>query len=598
MAIRIPIVTDFQGDGIKKTYAEFKNLSTNAEKASFLMKRAMIPATAAIAALGVELVQAAKAAAADQASQAQLARQLTASTNATTSQIKANEDFISSIQMSAAVADDELRPALASLVRGTGDLETAQNALQTVLDVSAATGKGVQEVADAVSKAYGGNTKAIKQLSPELFGLIKDGASVNEVMQSLNGTFGGASEAAAKSAQGSFKKISIALGEIQEMIGNQVLPYMTKLTDSLTNIATWVNKNPQTWGKLADGIKFVGIEFFKATNSAFGFFSSLVNGISNLVTTEKQFGAYNEKLGVSNAQQMRIADSAGIANKGLVNLGDGAGGAGKAVDEMAKKIKEARDEIEKQFSDALDAAKGKLEEAKTAYDDFKTTVSESVTGEFSISGAADAAKEAGTTILAQLTQQAQGAKAFGSKVEQLLKMGLSERALRSVLAAGQEAGDAIATELIQGGSDAITGPNGINQMLDSLNSFADRLGILSADMFYGAGVKQGEAMLKGIEDAIAGATTKLKNPKLNLADVKGVGANFQNQVGAIMLGPTSSSMAAIPTSAEEFAAQRGGSVYNINVSGGLNSSAEQGKAVIDAIRAANRAYGPAAIAVA
>jgi hypothetical protein len=598
MAIRIPIITDFQGDGIKKTYAEFKNLSTNAEKASFLMKRAMIPATAAVTALGVELIQAAKAAAADQASQAQLARQLTASTNATTSQIKANEDFISSIQMSAAVADDELRPALASLVRGTGDLETAQNALQTVLDVSAATGKGVQEVADAVSKAYGGNTKAIKQLSPELFGLIKDGASVNEVMQSLNGTFGGASEAAAKSAQGSFKKISIALGEIQEMIGNQVLPYMTRLTDSLTNIATWVNKNPQTWGKLADGIKFVGIEFFKATNSAFGFFGSLVNGISNLVTTEKQFGAYNEKLGVSNAQQMRIADSAGIANKGLLNLGDGAGGAGKAVDEMAKKIKEARDEIEKQFSDALDAAKGKLEEAKTAYDEFKTTVSQSVTGEFSISGAADAAKEAGTTILAQLTQQAQGAKAFGSKVEQLLKMGLSERALRSVLAAGQEAGDAIATELIQGGSDAITGPNGINQMLDSLNMFADALGVMGADMFYGAGVKQGEAMLKGIEDAIAGAQAKLKNPKLNLADVKGIGANFQDLTNAIFLGPSESTMASIPTSAEEFAAMRGGSVYNINVSGGLNSSAEQGKAVIDAIRAANRAYGPAAIAVA
>jgi len=597
MAIRIPIITDFQGDGIKKTYAEFKNLSTNAEKASFLMKRAMIPATAAVTALGVELIQAAKAAAADQASQAQLARQLTASTNATTSQIKANEDFISSIQMSAAVADDELRPALASLVRGTGDLETAQNALQTVLDVSAATGKGVQEVADAVSKAYGGNTKAIKQLSPELFGLIKDGASVNEVMQSLNGTFGGASEAAAKSAQGSFKKISIALGEIQEMIGNQVLPYMTRLTDSLTNIATWVNKNPQTWGKLADGIKFVGIEFFKATNSAFGFFSSLVNGISNLVTTEKQFGAYNEKLGVSNAQQMRIADSAGIANKGLLNLNEGASGAGKAVDEMAKKIKEARDEIEKQFSDALDAAKGKLEEAKTAYDEFKTTVSQSVTGEFSISGAADAAKEAGTTILAQLTQQANGAKAFGLKVEQLLKMGLSERALRSVLAAGQEAGDAIATELINGGSEAITGPNGINQMLDSLNMFADALGVFGADLFYGAGVKQGEAMLQGVNDAIAGARSKLKNPNLKLADVKGIGANFANLTNAVSLSPQQGNMD-ILSSAEEFASMRGGSTYNITVNGGLNSSAEQGKAVIDAIRAANRAYGPAAIAVA
>ena len=593
MAIRIPIVTDFQGDGIKKTYAEFKNLSTNAEKASFLMKRAMIPATAAVAALGVELIQAAKAAAADQASQAQLARQLTASTNATTSQIKANEDFISSIQMSAAVADDELRPALASLVRGTGDLESAQNALQTVLDVSAATGKGVQEVADAVSKAYGGNTKAIKQLSPELFGLIKDGASVNEVMQSLNGTFGGASEAAAKSAQGSFKKISIALGEIQEMIGNQVLPYMTKLTDSLTNIATWVNKNPQTWGKLADGIKFVGIEFFKATNSAFGFFSSLVNGISNLVTTEKQFGAYNEKLGVSNAQQMRIADSAGIANKGLVNLGDGAGGAGKAVDEMAKKIKEARDEIEKQFSDALDSAKGKLEEAKTAYDEFKTTVSQSVTGEFSISGAADAAKEAGTTILAQLTQQASGAKQFSKQVEQLLAMGLSQDALRSVLEAGQEAGSAIANELIIGGSDAISGPNGINTLVSDLNFVADALGTLAADKFYQAGVTQGEQYLAGVQSAIQAAETLLKNPNLKLADVKGIGANFANTVSTINTGAPAS-----PTSTPGgAAAARGGNNYTVNVNGGVMTNAQTGKVVIDAVKSFNRASGPADIAV-
>ena len=596
MAIRIPIITDFQGDGIKKTYAEFKNLSTNAERASFVMKRAMIPATAAVTALGVELVQAAKAAAADQAAQAQLARQLVASTNATTAQVKENESFISSLQMTAAVADDELRPALASLVRGTGDLATAQTALQTVLNVSAATGKGVQEVADAVSKAYGGNTKAIKQLSPELFSLIKDGASVNEVMQSLNGTFGGASEAAAKSAQGSFKKISIALGEIQETIGNQVLPYMTKLTDSLTNIATWVNQNPKTWGKLAEGIKFVGIEFFKATNSAFGFFGTLINGISSLVTTEKQFGAYNDKLGVSNTQQMRIADSAGIANKGLLDLGDGADGAGKAVDEMAKKIKDAREEIAKQFTDALDIAKGKLEEAQTAYNDFKTTVSESVTGEFSISGAADAAKEAGTTILAQLTQQAQGAKQFGKQVEQLLRMGISEEALRKVLEAGQQAGTAIATELINGGSDAILGPNGINQLVDDLNLVAEAVGILGADQFYKAGVTQGQAMVKGITDVIAQLEKKLKNPNLKLADIKGIGASFSSSVA----GLTPSSVSAPALSAEQragIAAERAGATYNISVTGGLATSAEIGRLVIDNIKAANRAYGPAAIEV-
>jgi hypothetical protein len=596
MAIRIPIITDFQGDGIKKTYAEFKNLSTNAERASFVMKRAMIPATAAVTALGVELVQAAKAAAADQAAQAQLARQLVASTNATTAQVKENEDFISSLQMTAAVADDELRPALASLVRGTGDLASAQTALQTALDVSAATGKSVQEVSDALSKAYGGNTKAIKQLSPELFGLIKDGASVNEVMQSLNGTFGGASEAAAQSAQGSFKKISIALGEIQETIGNQVLPYMTRLTDSLTNIATWVNQNPKTWGKLAEGIKFVGIEFFKATNSAFGFFGTLINGISSLVTTEKQFGAYNEKLGVSNAQQMRISDSAGIANKGLLNLGNGADGAGKAVDEMAKKIKDAREALEKEFSDALDAATEKLDVARQAYDDFKTTIAESVTGEFSISGAADAAKEAGTTILDQLTQQAQGAKQFGKQVEQLLRMGISEEALRKVLEAGQQAGSAIATELINGGSDAILGPNGINQLVSDLNLVAEAVGILGADQFYKAGVTQGQAMVKGITDVIAQLEKKLKNKNLTLADIKGIGASFSNSLSIV----NPSSVSAQSLSVEEragIAAGRGDNIYNISVSGGLATSAEIGRLVIDNIKAANRAYGPAAIEV-
>ena len=596
MAIRIPIITDFQGDGIKKTYAEFKNLSTNAEKASFVMKRAMIPATAAVTALGVELVQAAKAAAADQAAQAQLARQLVASTNATTAQVKENEDFISSLQMTAAVADDELRPALASLVRGTGDLASAQTALQTALDVSAATGKSVQEVSDALSKAYGGNTKAIKQLSPELFGLIKDGASVNEIMQSLNGTFGGASEAAAQSAQGSFKKISIALGEIQETIGNQVLPYMTRLTDSLTNIATWVNQNPKTWGKLAEGIKFVGIEFFKATNSAFGFFGTLINGISSLVTTEKQFGAYNEKLGVSNAQQMRISDSAGIANKGLLNLGEGAGGAGKAVDEMAKKIKDAREALEKEFTDALDVATQKLDVARQAYDDFKTTIAESVTGEFSIAGAADAAKEAGTTILDQLTQQAQGAKQFGKQVEQLLRMGISEEALRKVLEAGQQAGSAIATELIQGGSDAILGPNGINQLVSDLNLVAEAVGILGADQFYKAGVTQGQAMVKGITDTIAQLEKKLKNPNLKLADIKGIGASFSSSVASIN-APTVSASALSVEERAGIAAGRGDNIYNISVSGGLATSAEIGRLVIDNIKAANRAYGPAAIEV-
>jgi len=623
MAIRIPIITDFQGDGLKKTFEQFKALETNSQKAAFAVNKAFLPATAALAAFGAGLVITAKAAAADQAAQAQLARQLQATTGATEKQIQANEDFISTLSMSAAVADDELRPALASLVRGTGDLASAQDALKTVLDVSAATGKGVQEVADAVSKAYAGNTKAIKQLSPELYSLIKDGASVDEVMQSLAKTFGGSASIAANSAQGQFKKLSIAMDETKEAIGAAVLPLVNALLPALISFGKWAQNNVGIILGIGTAIAAAAAALvtFKvamlaanavtvvATALNWGLAASataantaLTIGVgaaaiaAGLVVAAGAMAAFKRNTSSAVETLRPIGPQLSEINGGLKETEKAAGGAGGAIDKMAEKIKKAREELADQFSKALDNAKGKLEEAQKAYDDFKTTVSESVTGEFSISGAADAAKEAGTTILDQLTQQARGAKQFGKQVEQLLRMGISEEALRKVLEAGQQAGTAIATELINGGSDAILGPNGINQLVDDLNLVAEAVGILGADQFYKAGVSQGQAMVKGITDVIAQMEKKLKNPNLKLADIKGIGASFSSSVASIN-APTVSAQALSVEERAGIAAGRGNNIYNISVSGGLATSAEIGRLVIDNIKAANRAYGPAAIEV-
>jgi len=624
MAIRIPIITELNPIGLEKTFEQFKKLETNSQKAAFALNKAFVPATAALAALGAGLVVTAKAAAADQAAQAQLARQLRATTGATDEQIKANEEFVSSLSMAAAVADDELRPALASLVRGTGDLATAQDALKTVLDVSAATGKSVQEVADAVSKAYGGNTKAIKALSPELFSLIKDGASVDEVMQSLAKTFGGSASLAANSAEGQFKKFGIAMDELKESIGTALLPIATKFIGFLTDLANWASKNTflivgigTAIGLIATAVVGVnaafkiyraaalltqGVNFLLATSFTAVQVSTVV-GIATAVAAAAALAVYVTKIkGIqaqlgATPQQGFIGpqltpeqfDAMDKAYKATQKLGGG-------VDTMKQKIEEARKELADQFSKALDFATDKLEKAQKAYEDFAGSVSNSLTGEFSVSDAANAAKEAGTSILDQLNQQAAGAKQFGKQVEQLLKMGISENALKRVLEAGQEAGSAIATELIQGGSQAITGPNGINQLLDDLNFVADTLGILAADQFYASGVKQGEAMVQGIMDAIAQAQKKLKNPNLKLADVKGIGASFQNTVGSIMLGPQVSPTFTGDTSS--IMSERGGSTYNINVTGGLSTSAEIGESVVNALRAYSRSAGPLQIPVA
>ena len=619
MAISVPIVSEWNPKGLERAVADFKKLEGAGAKANYLIQKSALPATAAIAGLTAGLVVTAKAAAEDQAAQAQLARQLQVTTGATDKQIKANEDFISSLSMSAAVADDELRPALANLVRGTGDLGTAQAALQTVLDVSAATNKSVAEVSDAVSKAFGGNTKAIKQLSPELYQLVKDGASADQVMAQLAETFGGASVTAANSAQGQFKKFGIAMDELKESIGTALLPIATKFIGFLTTLANWASNN--TWlivgigtaiGAIATAV--IGVNFaFKAYRAA----ALLTQGVNWLLATSFTAVQVSTVVGIAAAVAAAAALAVYVTKiKGIQDqlktgpeqgfIGpmppegywekqqEKIGATGGAIDSMKQKLEALRKELADQFAKALEDASDRLDKARKAYEEFSATVSDSLTGEFSVSEAADAAQEAGTSILAQLNQQAAGAKNFGKQVEQLLAMGLSEDALRNVLEAGQEAGSALATELIQGGSDAITGPNGINKLVEDLNTTADALGILAADRFYAAGVTQGERYLEGVRAAVQQAEKLLKNPNLKLADIKGIGAKFSSNVAAI--NPSSYQTDYSAGIAEHMAA-RGATNYNVNVTGGLASSSEVGQAVVNAIRAFNRTNGPASIQV-
>ena len=161
MAIRIPIVTEFNGGGIKKAIKQFKELETNGEKAQFALKKAAIPAAAALATVTAGLFDATKAALADQDAQQALARQLQRSTKATDAQIAANEDWIETQGRLLGVTDDELRPALAGLARVTGSIEKAQKGASLAMDIAAAKNISLEQASKVLERAYGGNLNAI-----------------------------------------------------------------------------------------------------------------------------------------------------------------------------------------------------------------------------------------------------------------------------------------------------------------------------------------------------------------------------------------------------------------------------------------------------
>lgn len=242
--LSIPIVTSFVDDGIRGAIKEFKQLETTGQKAQFALKKAAIPAAAAMAGLGAALFDATKGAMEDAAAQNLLANNLRRATGATEQQIAANEDWISTQGTLLGITDSELRPVLSKLAKATGDVTKAQQYANAAMDIAASTSKPLATVTDAITKAMGGNLTALGKLAPEYRQMIKDGADFETIMSLIADTTGGAATEAANTAQGQFKRLGVAFDETKESIGAALLPAIEKLLPYLTKFGDWAAKHP------------------------------------------------------------------------------------------------------------------------------------------------------------------------------------------------------------------------------------------------------------------------------------------------------------------------------------------------------------------
>jgi hypothetical protein len=251
VGIVIPIITDFNASGINKANKAFGQLETNGQRAAFAVRKAALPAGIALVALAAGAIDAANAAMQDQAAQDQLTRSLDKTTGATDGAIASVDAFITSTSNLTAVADDELRPALANLARGTGDLAQAQDGLKIALDISAATGKPLATVSAALSKAYAGNATALGKLDPHVKAMIKNGASADEVIAAMSSRFKGDAAASADTAAGRMKALGIAVDETKESIGAALMPIVEAILPVLQRFGKWAQEHSTVFVVLA-----------------------------------------------------------------------------------------------------------------------------------------------------------------------------------------------------------------------------------------------------------------------------------------------------------------------------------------------------------
>jgi hypothetical protein len=133
------------------------------------------------------------------------------------------------------VADDQLRPALQRLAVSTKDTEEAQKLLTLALDISKASGKDLEQVANALGRAQDGNVTSLGRLGLGLSKAELSTLSFTEVQAKLAELYGGAAATNAETFQGKIDRLTVAFDEAKESLGSALLPFVEQFITFLND---------------------------------------------------------------------------------------------------------------------------------------------------------------------------------------------------------------------------------------------------------------------------------------------------------------------------------------------------------------------------
>jgi hypothetical protein len=168
------------------------------------------------------------------------------------------EMYIANLQKVSGVLDDELRPAFQSLLTVTGSITLSQEALNTALNVSAATGKSLAEVSQALAKGYSGQTTALTRLGAGLSKATIKTGDMNKILGELNDKFAGQAQARLSTYSGKMDLLRVASANVSEEIGKGIIGALEALSQD-TSIEQTTKKMENLGKTTGNTIKGLGV---------------------------------------------------------------------------------------------------------------------------------------------------------------------------------------------------------------------------------------------------------------------------------------------------------------------------------------------------
>lgn len=260
-----------------------KDVATFGDKVSDFGKKAGLAfaaaGAAAVAYAGKLAIDGVKSAIEDEAAQAKLANTLKNVTKATDAQIKSTEDFILQTSLATGISDEELRPSLDRLTRATKDLDKAQQLQTLALDIAAGSGKSLQAVTEALSKAQEGNLAGLGRLGVGLDKAELKTLTFDQITAKLAGTFENQASKQADTFQGKLSRLQVAFDEGKETVGSYILTAITPLLETLVKkvIPAIADFTSNLGDKLRPVIEFIT----PITNGLKNAFNSVRDSLSN-----------------------------------------------------------------------------------------------------------------------------------------------------------------------------------------------------------------------------------------------------------------------------------------------------------------------------
>jgi hypothetical protein len=659
MAINIPIITSFNGKGAEAAIKEFQNLTKASDKAAFAINKMAVPAALAFGAIVTGGYKAAQAASdfnetvsksgiifgeasteikafADTAAEALgLSKQAALDAAAT----------MGTFGKSAGLAGADLSNFSIEMVKLSGDLASFHNA--NPADVALALGAALRGEAEPIRK-FGVllNDAAVKAQAMKMglydgTGALDAQAKVLATQQIILQQTSDAQGDFARTSEGAANQQRILKAQVDNAkvsIGQAFLPILEAVLPVLVTFATAIGNNTDAFiafvaviGTISGAIVLAktGMMLYKAAaiittavNYALATSFTAVQvatgiGIIAVAAGVAAFALYTKKMNAARKEsdllnQQTLTTAGTIAGTGALmgpkgfigpeltyeqlkerieafnQVDKSTGAATKANYDYAKSLKEG-------LQDALKDANTALNDAKKALTDYADTVAQGLMDAFSFKDAKAAGKDTGKGFLSGLRDQVNGIKDYSNDVQHALNLGLSQDSLKAVLAAGSEAGAAIAKELVKGGQTAI---DETNALVDSANMAAEKVGINAATAWYQVGVDQAQKTVDGLQTEIDKLTPKMMKQMDALANKLARTVDITVRVNEVVTRVTNSVSAPVAAPiTQDISRQSAGDTYNINVAG-VMANAQTGEEIVNNIRAFNRAAGPANITIA